>query len=233
MVWPIHSFAICGVAWYQGESNAYVGMADTYADLLPAMIGAWRGAWQQPQLPVIIFQIAPNRKPQVDANEPSGIAVLQEAQWKTTLKTPLTALVVTMDLGEPDVHYHRKELAADRAKSAALAYGRDLEYRSPVFDTVKIDEATAVIRFARCGGGLVSRDATLSGFAIAGEDRRFVFADARIEVDTVLVSSPSVPHPVAVRYGWVDLPKTNLFSKEGLPAAPFRTDTWPVLAKGK
>lgn len=172
---------------------------------------------------------------QVDANEPSGIAVLQEAQWKTTLKMPQTALVVTMDLGEPDVHYHQKEPAADRAKNAALAlvYGRELEYRSPALESMKIDGGTAVIRFAHCGGGLVWRDATLSGFAIAGEDRKFVFAGARIEADTVLVSSPSVPHPVAVRYGWADLPKTNLFSKEGLPAAPFRTDTWPVLAKGK
>ncbi len=235
MVWPIHPFAIRGVAWYQGESNAYVGVADTYADLLPALIQAWRVAWRQPQLPFIVFQIAPNRKPQVDANEPSGIAVLREAQWQTTLRTPQTALVVTMDLGEPDVHYHQKEPAADRAKNAALslAYGRELEYRSPAVISMEIEGGTAIIRFAQCGGGLVSRGTPLSGFSIAGEDHQFVFADARIDGDTVVVSSPAVAHPVAVRYGWADLPKTNLFSKEGLPAAPFRTDNWPVTAKGK
>ncbi len=230
MVAPLLKFPVRGVLWYQGESNAYAGVADTYRLFLPAPIASWRAGWGRPDLPFILFQLAPNRKPQTDPNENSGIAVVQEAQLKTALATPHAALVVTMDLGEANVHYLNKEPAGERGMRAALAiaYGRDIEYNSPLFQDVKIEGGQAVVRFVHAGGGLVAKgDGPLTGFVIAGEDRKFVFADARIKGDTVVVSSPQVPKPVAVRYGWADFPKVNLFNKTGLPAVPFRTDDWP------
>jgi sialate O-acetylesterase len=192
------------------------------------MIADWRVGFAQPDLPFIIYQISPNRKPQNDPNENSGIAVLQEAQLKTSLATPHTALVVTMDLGETNVHYLNKEPAGERGMKAALgiAYGRKIEFSSPVFKSVRFDGDKAIVQFHHAGGGLVAKGGPLSGFVIAGGDHKFVFADARIEGETVIVSSPQVSKPVAVRYGWADFPKANLFSKEGLPASPFRTDDW-------
>lgn len=228
MVAPLLRFSIRGVLWYQGESNAYVGVADTYRCLLPAMIADWRAGFSRPELPFIIYQISPNRKPQTDPNENSGIAVLQEAQLKTALATPHCALVVTMDLGEANVHYLNKEPAGERGVKAALgiAYGRQVLYSSPVFKSMTINGGEAVLRFANSGKGLVAKGGPLSGFVIAGEDHKFVFADARIDGDTVIVSSPAVSKPVAARYGWADFPKANLFNSEGLPASPLRTDDW-------
>ena len=232
MVTPLFPLSIRGVLWYQGESNAYPGVADTYVALLPALLADWRAGFQQPNLPFIIFQIAPNRKPQADPNENSGIAVVQEAQLKTVQNTPHTALVVTFDLGESDVHYKNKEPAADRAlKSAlALAYGRDLESSSPIFKSLEIIGGKATVHFSHATGGLIAKNGPLTGFVIAGEDRKFVFADAQIEGDTVVVSSAQVAKPVAVRYAWADLPKANLFNGNQLPASPFRSDDWPFPA---
>lgn len=230
MVAPLLHHRIRGVAWYQGESNAYVGVAQTYKDLLPAMIADWRKGFGDPDLPFVIFQIAANRKPQVAPDEPSGIAELQAAQLKTAQTVPHTALVVTDDLGEPDVHYKNKEPAGERGMLAALrvAYGRNLEYSGPVFNEMKIDGDKAILHFTHTSGGLILRENTPSGFVIAGDDHQFVFADARVDGDTVVVSSPKVPKPLAVRYAWADLPKVSLFGKEGLPASPFRTDDWPL-----
>jgi sialate O-acetylesterase len=230
MVAPILKFSVRGVAWYQGESNAYVRAADSYAALLPALIADWRGGFGERDLPFIIFQIAPNRKPQADPNEQSGIAQVREAELKTVLKTPHTALVVTMDLGEPNVHYLNKEPAADRALQAALglAYGKNVSSSGPIFDSIGIDGSNAVLQFTHTGGGLVAKGGAPAGLAVAGEDRKFFFADAKIDGDRVIVSSPQVAKPVAVRYGWADLPKVNLFGKDGLPASSFRTDDWPL-----
>ena len=226
MVAPLLDFRVRGVAWYQGESNAYVGVGDSYAALLPALIADWRCGFKQPDLPFLILQLSRFRKPQVDANEPSGIATVREAQLKTVQATPHTALVVTMDLGEPDVHYKNKEPAGERALKAALAlaYGRRIPSSGPTFNGLKIDGARALVQFSECDGGLVAMGGPLTGFVIAGEDRKFVFADARIEGDSVVVSSAQVQRPVAVRYGWADLPKVNLFNKAGFPASPFRSD---------
>ena len=228
MVAPLQKLTIRGVLWYQGESNAYVGVADTYKWLLPAMIADWRVGFAKPELPFIIYQISPNRKPQTDPNENTGIAVLQEAQLKTSLATPHTALVVTMDLGETNVHYLNKEPASERGMKAALgiAYGRQLEFTSPIYRRLQFEGDQAVVHFVHAAGGLAAKGNLLSGFVIAGEEHKFVFADARIEGETVIVSSPQVSKPVAVRYGWADFPKANLFSKEGLPVSPFRTDDW-------
>ena len=227
---PLLPYRIRGVAWYQGEGNAYVNVATTYKDLLPALIKEWRAGFQQPDLPFLIFQIARNRKWQIDPNERSGIAELQEIQLKTSLSTPSAALVVTTDMGGPDVHYTGKLPVADRAVKAALslAYCRDVHCSGPLVRTSEFKNGKAFIRFAHAEGGLDERGGELAGFVIAGSDRKFVFADAKIEDDAVVVSSPQVPNPVAVRYGWADLPRVNLFNKEGFPASPFRTDEWPL-----
>ena len=227
---PLFPYQIRGVAWYQGESNAYAGRAGTYKDLLPALIKDWRAGFGQPDLPFMIFQIARNRKWQVDANEKSGIAELQEAQAKIAQATPHAALIVTTDMGGSDVHYTGKEPVADRATKTALAlaYDRKIECASPVFDSVKFQGGKAVVHFIKTGGGLEAKDGELAGFVIAGKDKKFVFADAKIDGDNLIVSSVQVPDPVAVRYGWADLPKVNLFNKLGLPASTFRTDDWAL-----
>lgn len=225
---PIAPFAVKGIAWYQGESNAYVKRADTYSMLLPAMIQLWRSDWQRPTLPFIIFQITPNRKPQTDPNEKSGVAVVQEAQMKTTLNVPYTALVTTMDVAESDVHYKNKQPVGERAFRAAMniAYGKNIEYCGPVYKTMKIEKNKAVIDFTHALSGLTQKGDTLKGFVIAGADKKFYFADARIVGNRVEVSSSNVLQPIAVRYGWADFPAVNLFNKEGLPASSFRTDDW-------
>ena len=227
-VCPIVPFAVKGIAWYQGESNAYVNRAETYYDLLPAMIKLWRNDWKRPELPFIIFQITPNRKPQTDPNEKSGIAILQEAQLKAFQTVPNTALVITMDVAESDVHYKNKQPIGERAVKAALnlAYGKNVEYCGPIYKSMKIDGNKIVVDFTHATSGLTQKGDTLKGFVIAGIDKKFYFADAQIKGNTVIVSSKDVPQPVAVRYGWADFPAVNLFNKEGIPASPFRTDDW-------
>lgn len=233
MIHPLLPLRFRGVAWYQGENNSYVGFANSYGQLLPVMISEWRRAFAQPDLPFLIFQLARNRKPQTDPNEASGIAVLQEAQLQTVQKTPHTSLVVTEDLGESDVHYKRKEPAADRAVALAMAkvYGRGGEEESPNFASLFIKDGISSIKIEH-GLGLSSGGMPPKGFTIAGEDRKFVFADAVIKGETVEVSSPQVTHPVAVRYAWADMPDVNVVNGKGLPLSPFRTDDWPLPETG-
>ena len=227
-VCPIVPFAVRGVAWYQGESNAYPQRADTYYELLPAMIKLWRSDWKEPKLPFIIIQITPNRKPQTNPNEWSGIAVIQDAQAQTAQKTLHTALVTTMDCADEDVHYWEKRPVGDRVLRAAqsLCYGSKAEYCGPTFKAMKIKDNKCVISYHHASKGLVSEGDNVAGFVIAGADRKFYFAEAKIVGKTVEVSSPNVAVPVAVRYGWADFPKVSLFNQEGLPASPFRTDNW-------
>lgn len=233
MVHPLLPFRFRGVCWYQGENNSYVGIANTYGLMLPVMIAEWRRAFGQPDLPFLIFQLARNRKPQTDPNEASGIAVLQEAQLQTVAKTPNTSLIVTEDLGEPDVHYKRKEPAASRAAALALSkiYGRGGEEECPVFGSMAIKDGVCAITITH-GQGLSSGGVPAKGFTIAGEDRKFVFADAVIEGEMLKVSSPQVMKPVAVRYAWADMPDVNVMNGKGLPLSPFRTDDWPLPETG-
>jgi sialate O-acetylesterase len=230
-IFPLLPFRFRGVAWYQGKSNAYVGVAGTYGDFLDALLRVWRSAFEQPDLPFLIFQVARNRKWQTDPNEASGIAQLQEIQARVAHRTSNTVLIVSNDQGGPDVHYTGKEPVAARAANAALSleYGKPAPYRGPEPREVRFESGRALIRFAHAQGGLVSQDGPLTGFVIAGADRKFSFAEARIEGDCVIVTSADVPAPVAVRHGWADLPKVNLFNGDGLPAAPFRTDDWPIV----
>jgi sialate O-acetylesterase len=233
MIHPLLPLRFRGVCWYQGENNSYVGIANTYGLMLPVMIAEWRKAFGQADLPFLVFQLARNRKPQVDPNEASGIAVIQEAQLQTVQKTPHAALVVTEDLGEYDVHFKRKEPAATRAVALAMAkvYGRGGEEECPVFGSIAIKDGTCTVRIEH-SQGLSSGGAAPKGFTIAGDDRKFVFADAVIDGEMVKVSSPQVSSPVAVRYAWADMPEVNVTNGKGLPLSPFRTDNWPLPEMG-
>jgi sialate O-acetylesterase len=229
-IYPIVPFAVKGIAWYQGESNAYVNRAETYYDLLPAMIKLWRLDWKRADLPFIIFQIAAFRKPQTDPNEKSGIAIVQEAQLKACLTIPKTALVTTIDMSESDVHYKNKQPIGERAFKAAmnLAYGKNIEYSGPIYKSMKVESNKAILEFNHLGAGLTQKGDTLKGFVVAGADKKFYFADAQIKGNTMVITSANVPQPLAVRYGWADFPTVNLFNKDGNPASPFRTDNWNV-----
>jgi sialate O-acetylesterase len=216
MIAPLEPYAIAGAIWYQGEANA--GRAAQYQKLFPAMIGDWRQAWGQGDFPFFFVQIAPHQamKPEI-----------REAQLVSWQKVPRTAMAVITDIGnEKDIHPTQKEPVGARLALAAraIAYGEKIEYSGPVFASMKIEGERAILSFTHIGGGLMAKDGELKGFTIAGADGTFAAAKAVVEGDKVVVSSPEVPKPVAVRYGWANTPDVNLFNKEGLPATPFRTD---------
>jgi sialate O-acetylesterase len=231
MIVPLQPYAIRGVIWYQGESNA--GRAYQYQTLFPAMIRDWRSAWGQGDFAFLFVQLAPFMQIQEEPGE-SAWAELREAQRLTTLTVPKTGMAVITDVGEEkDIHPRKKEPVGSRLALAAraLANGSDIEYSGPTFDTLRIDGSRAIVRFKHVGGGLTARDAKdgkISGFTIAGADRKWHAADAVIEGNRVIVSSPQVQRPVAVRYGWANYPVVNLWNKDGLPASPFRTDDFPL-----
>jgi len=217
MIAPLQPFAIKGVIWYQGESNS--SRARQYQTLFPAMIKCWRDAWGQGEFPFLFVQVAPYN---------GMIPEIREAQLISWKKTPNTAMAVTTDVGAPyDIHPKQKEPVGARLALAAraLAYGEKLEYSGPVFDALKMNGNKATLTFTHLGGGLVAKDGALKGFTIAGADKKFVPATAEIIGEQVVVSSPQIAAPVAVRYGWANCPDVNLFNKAGLPATPFRTDS--------
>ncbi len=232
MVNPLIPYAIKGAIWYQGESNA--GRAEQYRTLFPAMITDWRKQWGQGDFPFLWVQLA-NFKER--ANEPgdSEWAELREAQ-SMTLKLPNTGQAVIIDIGDAkDIHPKNKQDVGKRLALAAerIAYGKnDVAYSGPVFDSIKIEGKEARVKFLN-GDGLMARGDKLRGFAIAGEDQKFVRADAKVEGDSVVVSAPTVEKPVAVRYGWADNPDCNLYNAADLPASPFRTDDWKMITAGK
>ena len=226
MIAPLIPYAIKGVIWYQGESNA--GEARKYQKLFPAMIQDWRNRWGQGDFPFLFVQLANFMKEQTRPSE-GGWAELREAQLLTFLSVPGTGMAVTIDIGDAnDIHPKNKQEVGRRLALAALgvAYDKKIIYSGPIYDTMTIEGNKIRLRFKHTGSGLVSKDGEkLKGFAIAGEDRKFVWANAQIDGNTVLVWSDEIPDPVAVRYGWANNPVCNLYNKEGLPASPFRTDT--------
>jgi len=225
MIAPLVPFSIRGVIWYQGESNA--GRAYQYRTLFPLMIRSWRSAWGR-EFPFYFVQLANWHANKAEPDE-SDWAELREAQTMT-LREPQTGMAVTIDIGdENDIHPRNKLDVGRRLAAWALAdtYGQKVIPSGPLFEHFRIDGDEIRIRFKHGVGLRTSDGGPLKGFAIAGEDRRFVWADARIDGDTVIVSSPKVVKPVAVRYGWADNPIANLYNKAGLPASPFRTDDWP------
>ena len=225
---PTIGYGIRGAIWYQGESNA--GRAYQYRAIFPTMIKHWREVWGQGDFPFYWVQLADFRD-EVSQPGDSSWAELREAQTMT-LRLPNTGQAVITDLGEAhDIHPKDKQNVAKRLARWALAkdYGKQLVYRSPEYKSVEIKGNKAIVTFDHVGGGMDTFDVrTPIGFTIAGEDKTFVSAQARIVgKDRVEVFSPSIKAPVAVRYAWADNPVCNVQNKEGLQLTPFRTDDWP------
>ncbi|HKG59349.1 MAG TPA: sialate O-acetylesterase [Pyrinomonadaceae bacterium] len=225
MIAALVPFSIRGVIWYQGESNA--GRAYQYRTLFPVMIRDWRSAWGR-EFPFYFVQLANWRARRAQPDE-SDWAELREAQ-AMTLREPQTGMAVTIDIGDGNELHPRNKLDVGRRLAAwalAVTYGEKIIPSGPLFHRYTIEGDKVRISFKYNAGLKTSDGGPVKGFAIAGEDRRFVWADARIDGDTVIVSAPTVSKPVAVRYAWADNPIVNLYNGAGLPASPFRTDAWP------
>ena len=231
MIRPLVPFAIRGAIWYQGESNA--GQARQYRTLFPLMIQSWRDAWSQGDFPFLFVQLANFTLPKEQPAE-SSWAELREAQTMT-LDVPNTGMAVITDIGEAeDIHPRNKQDVGLRLALPALAnvHGfKGLVYSGPLYKAMRKEKGQIRLEFDHVGGGLVARGGSLKGFAIAGVDKKFVWAEAVIDGDTVVVSSPLVPKPVAVRYAWADNPPCTLYNAAELPASPFRTDNWPGITQ--
>ncbi|WP_342330827.1 sialate O-acetylesterase [Pedobacter sp. FW305-3-2-15-E-R2A2] len=226
MIAPLTNYGLKGVLWYQGESN--VGNAGAYKELLPALIMDWRNQFARPDLPFYYVQL-PNHGDMRYQPAESNLALLREASLQT-LKVPLTGMAVTIDLGEwNDIHPDNKKDVGDRLALIArhFTYGeKDLVYSGPVFQSSEIKGNQIVVSFNNVGSGLTTNDGEpLSQFEIAAEDKKFVWASAKIEGTKVVVWSDQIARPKYVRYAWADNPvNPNLYNLEKLPASPFRTD---------
>jgi sialate O-acetylesterase len=242
MIAPLVPFALRGVLWYQGESNAGgVAEGQQYVETKRAMVADWRKWFGDPDLPFYFVQLAGWLKSPDDPAGGDGWAHVREAQRKC-LALPHTGMAVATDIGDAaDIHPKNKSDVGDRLARWALAneYGKKVVPSGPLFRELKIDGNKAVVAFDHVGAGLMvgrksglkpteeDRDGTLRRFAVAGKDKKWVWAEAKIVGATVVCTHPDVPNPVAVRYGFAMNPVgANLYNKDGLPASPFRTDDW-------
>ncbi|MGV3662837.1 MAG: sialate O-acetylesterase [Prosthecobacter sp.] len=233
---PTIGYGIKGVVWYQGESNA--GEAKEYRELFPFMIQHWRNEWKQGDFPFYWVQLADFKAHQAEPGD-SDWAELREAQTLSMSKLPKTGQCIITDLGEAnDIHPKNKRDVAERLARWALVndYGQKLVYRSPELKDAKFNGNKALLTFDFAPNGLRTVDIDEpKGFAICGEDKKWVWAQAAIiggskkGTNQIEVSSPSVAKPVAVRYAWSDNPVCNVYSAEGLPVTPFRTDDFPMM----
>ncbi|MEI8316273.1 MAG: sialate O-acetylesterase [Verrucomicrobiota bacterium] len=214
MIAPLQPYGIRGVIWFQGESNSTTAQA--YTGWFLEMLRGWRADWGIGDFPFLVGQLGPFVTPEI-----------REAQLVCWQKSTNTAMIVSVDCSEgaKEVHFPKKEPVGVRLALAAraVAYGEKVEYSGPIYDSLNIDGNRAILSFKHTGTGLEARDA-LKGFTIAGADKKFVAATAKIDGDRVVVSSPEVTQPVAVRYGWSTAPELSLYNKNGLPSSPFRTD---------
>jgi len=227
MIAPLLNYKIKGVIWYQGESNTRA--AEAYDQLFPAMINNWRKDWQQGDFPFLFVQLANFMEASRYPME-SNWARLRESQTKA-LQLPNTGMAVTIDIGEwNDIHpLNKKDIGKRLALNAQrIAYDeKQIVHASPLYQSMKVKHDKIILTFENVGSGLLSKDGGLKEFAIAGKDKKFVWAKAKIKKNKVIVCSNKVKHPVAVRYAWANNPQhANLYNKEGLPASPFRTDDW-------
>lgn len=227
MIYPIRNYKVRAAIWYQGESNA--GRAHEYGALMTSLITGWRELWNMPDMPFLLVQL-PNYMQTHEQPTDSGWARIREAQLQAFKTIPNTALAVTYDVGEwNDIHPLNKKAVAQRLFLGArkAVYGEKVTASGPVYKDMKVDGDKIIITFTETGRGLMAKGGELKHFAIAGADRKFVWADAIIKGNKVIVSSKEVQNPVAVRYAWADNPDgANLCNKDGLLASPFRTDDW-------
>lgn len=231
MLHPLIPYSIKGAIWYQGEANT--GQAYQYRELMPLMITDWRNRWGY-DFPFYMVQLAGFTAPQTTPVDATW-AELREAQTQT-LHLQNTGMAVTIDIGEAfDIHPKNKQEVGRRLALAARAqtYGEKIPYSGPMYDTYRIEGNKIRIYFNHTDGGLKTRNNEVpKGFTIAGVDHKFHWADAIIEGNTIVVSSPEVDFPIAVRYAWADNPINNLYNGANLPASPFRTDDWQGITYG-
>jgi len=224
MIRPVAPLAISGALWYQGEANA--GKAQQYQTLLPAMIGDWRKVFGQGDFPFYIVSLPAFMHHQDQPPENGGWADLRGAQAWTAATVKNSGLAVTIDTGDPDnIHPPDKKIVGERLALCALAqhYGEKIPYQGPTFKSLETLHGALKIHFSHADGGLTAKGGKPGEFAIAGKDRQWHWADAKIEGESVVVSSPEVPEPEAVRYAWQSFPTATLYNGAGLPAVPFRT----------
>ncbi len=228
MLAPIAPLSISGALWYQGEQNSPRGFQ--YRRLLPAMIADWRSLFGQGDFPFYLVSLPAFTKHSIVPVDGDDWTETRESQAIAAATVPNSCLAVTIDTGDADnIHAKEKEPVGDRLARCALAnyYGEKTAYAGPTLESVEHLPGSIRLHFAHADGGLVAKGGKLEEFSIAGDDRKWVWADARIEGDMVVVSSPEVPHPSQVRYAWQSNPNARLFNGAGLPATPFRTDAWP------
>jgi sialate O-acetylesterase len=233
MIAPVAPLALAGALWYQGEANA--SRAHQYRTLMPALIADWRRVFGQGDFPFYLVSLPAFQQRKTSPGSDDW-AELREAQALTAKTVPNTGLAITIDTGDAnDIHPRDKRPVGERLALLALAghYGKEVVAQGPSYRSMRREGGAIRIRFDRTHGGLVAHGDGPAEFAVAGADRRWVWARARIEGDTVVVSSPEVPEPMAVRYAWQANPQATLFNGAGLPAAPFRTDDWPGVTEGR
>jgi sialate O-acetylesterase len=218
---PLIPYAMRGVIWYQGESDA--SRPEEYAILFKTLIRSWRADWGQGDFPFLFAHLGAIGGATTDPSQ-VGWGPIREAQ-SAALVLPKTAVAAFHD-SDADLHPKRKDLVGARLALAAraIAYGEKIVYAGPEFDTLKIDGNKAIVSFKNVGGGLVAKDDMLKGFTIAGADGKFAWANAKIDGNTVILTSKGIQQPTAVRYGFASNPQCTLYNREGLPALPFRTD---------
>ncbi|MBN1184567.1 MAG: sialate O-acetylesterase [Bacteroidales bacterium] len=227
MISPMTNYSVKGILWYQGESNT--SKPKEYAKLFPALIQNWRAGWKKEDLPFLFVQLH-NYMQSYNYPTESEWALTREAQLQA-LELPHTAMVVAIDLGEwNDIHPLNKKDVAKRLVLAAekVAYHEDVVSSGPLYQSMKVEGDSVILSFTEIGAGLIIKEGDeLKGFAIAGEDGKFVWAKAKIADERVVIWNENVKKPAAVRYAWADNPEgANLYNKEGLPASPFRTDKY-------
>lgn len=226
MINPLLPYGIRGAIWYQGESNASRAMQ--YRKLFKALITDWREIWQQGDFPFLFVQLA-NFLKIYDEPVDESWSYLREAQTMA-LELPNTGMAVTIDIGDDkDIHPKNKQDVGKRLALNALAkvYKKDIPYSGPMYKSMKIEGNKIRLQFTNTDKGLkIKGDQLLKGFAMAGEDKVFVWAQAKIEGNEIIVQNSKIKKPVAVRYAWASNPVCNLYNGADLPASPFRTDDW-------
>ena len=238
MIAPVAPYTIRGAIWYQGESNAGPnnrGNMDLYGQLFPTMILSWRYEFANAQgvsrdeaeFPFLFVQLANYQKRNEQPTD-SYWAQIREAQLGT-LEVPRTGMALAIDVGEAnDIHPKNKQEVGRRLALSALAqvYFQEMEYSGPLYSGMQIEDGKVRLNLANAQGLKTTDSGPIKGFTLAGEDKKFHWAQAKIEHDHIVISCPEVPEPVAIRYGWADNPDLNLVNSAGLPASPFRSDKW-------